>query len=251
MGAPSDSLQEVYERRGEVEYAEPVVPDPNLDRKFEVLADAIRGQLPVDAYLDAGCGDGRYLAALPGLGPLPGRVVGVDIAESILATARRATAQAGLEPELVRANLEQLPLGDAEFDLVVSIQVLEHLLDPAAGLRELARVTRPGGTLVLSTDNRRRLITKTLNAPRWALAGLLGKRNRRDLFSFPHRTFTRGELIQLMLEAGFDVERTRTFRFSLVGASPRVRRLFNRVDSRLPDFGVGDLILVVAHRRLA
>lgn len=248
MGTPSDSLRDVYERRGEVEYPEPVVPDPALDRKFEVLVGAIRERLPVGAYLDAGCGDGRYLAALPGLGPLPRRVVGVDIAESILATARRATAQVGFEPELVRANLERLPLGDAEFDLVISIQVLEHLLDPAAGLRELARVLKPGGTLVLSTDNRHKLITKTLNAPRWALAGLLGKRNWRDLFTFPHSDFTRSELTGLMFDAGLEVEWARTFRFSLVGASPRVRRLFNRVDRRLPDFGVGDLLLVVAHR---
>jgi SAM-dependent methyltransferase len=248
VGAPSDSLQEVYERRGEVQYPEPAAPDPALDRKFEVLVATIRGLLPVDAYLDAGCGDGRYLAALPGLGPVPARMVGVDIAESILATARRATAQAGIEPELVRANLERLPLGDSEFDLVVSVQVVEHLLDPAAGLRELARVTRPGGWLVLSTDNRRRLITETLNAPRWALARVLRKRNHRDLFRFPHRTFTRRELARLLQEAGFEVERMRTFRFSLVGASPRVRRLLNRIDRRLPDLGIGDLILVVARR---
>ncbi len=131
--APSDSLREVYELRGSEDYAQPVVPDPTLDRKFAVLTEEIAALLPVGAYLDAGCGDGRFLAALASLGPVPSRVVGVDIADSILATARRASAAAGLDPELVRGNLEQLPLGDAEFDLVVSIQVVEHLLDPAAG----------------------------------------------------------------------------------------------------------------------
>jgi hypothetical protein len=43
----------------------------------------------------------------------------------------------------------------------------------------------------------------------------------------------------------------RTFRFSLVGASPGVRRLLNRVDARLPDLGIGDILLVVARRPLA
>jgi 2-polyprenyl-3-methyl-5-hydroxy-6-metoxy-1,4-benzoquinol methylase len=246
--APSDSLREVYERRGGEDYAEPFVPDPTLDRKFAVLSEEIRELLPVDAYLDAGCGDGRFLAALPALGSVPARVVGVDIADSILGTARRAAAAAGVDAELVRGNLERLPLGDAEFDLVVSIQVLEHLLDPAAGLRELARVLRPGGKLLLSTDNRTRRITQTLNGPRWLVASLLGKRNSREKFVFPHRTFSKRELVALLADAGLVVERTRTFRFSLVGASPGVRRFLNRVDARLPDLGIGDVLVAVARR---
>ena len=245
--APSDSLREVYEARG-ADYAQPVVPDPALDRKFAVLCEEIRALLPAQAFLDAGCGDGRFLAALPALGPVPARVVGVDIADSILATARRAAATAGLEPELVRGNVERLPLGDAEFDLVVSIQVLEHLLDPAAGTRELGRVLRPGGTLLLTTDNRARRITQTLNGPRWLVARVLGRRNYRERHLFPHGTFSKREVVALLEDAGLAVERTRTFRFSIVGASPRVRRALNRIDERLPDLGIGDILVVVARR---
>jgi 2-polyprenyl-3-methyl-5-hydroxy-6-metoxy-1,4-benzoquinol methylase len=244
-------LRDVYERRGETQYAEPVVPDPSLDRKFEVVTGTIRELLPVDSYLDAGCGDGRYLAALPDLGELPQRVVGVDIAESILGTARRATTLAGFEPELVRANLERLPFGGAEFDLVVSVQVLEHLLDPDAGVRELARVLRPGGLLVLSTDNRRMLITKTLNAPRWTVTRAIGRHNSRAPFDFPHGSFGRDELARILLSAGLEVERARTFRFSLVGAPRRLVRAFNGIDRRLPDLGLGDVLLVVARRSSA
>jgi SAM-dependent methyltransferase len=248
--APSDSLRDVYERRGGEEYAEPVVPDPSLDRKFAVLTEEIASLLPVGAYLDAGCGDGRFLAALPALGPVPTRVVGVDIADSILATAGRAVETAGIDVELVRGNLEQLPLGDAEFDLVVSIQVLEHLLDPAAGIRELARVLRPGGTLLLSTDNRTSLVTKMLNGPRWLVASLFRSRNSRVKIAFPHADFTRRQLVALLEDAGLVVERTRTFRFSLVGASPRVCRFLNRADARLPDLGFGDILVAVARRRV-
>ncbi len=249
--APSDSLRDVYEARGAADYAEPVVPDPTLDRKYAVVCEELASLLPAEAFLDAGCGDGRYLAALPGLGPVPRRAVGVDIADSMLATAGRAATAAGLEPELVQGNLERLPLADADFDLVVSIQVLEHLLDPAAGVRELARVLRPGGTLLLSTDNRARRLTQALNGPRWLVAAALRMRNHREKFLFPHRTFARREVVDLLEDAGLVVERVRTFRFSLVGASPGVRRLLNRVDARLPDLGIGDILLVVARRPLA
>jgi 2-polyprenyl-3-methyl-5-hydroxy-6-metoxy-1,4-benzoquinol methylase len=246
--SPSDALRETYERRGAEEYADPVVPDPALDRKFAVLCREIAALLPVDSYLDAGCGDGRFLAALPSLGPVPARVVGVDIADSILRTARRATAIAGVEAELVRGNLERLPLGDAQFDLVVSIQVLEHLLDPAQGIWELARVLRPGGTLLLSTDNRARVVTKGLNAPRWLVAGLLGKRRHRVKIAFPHADFSCAELVGVLDRAGLVVEHTRTFRFSLVGAPPSAQRLLNRLEARLPDLGFGDILLAVARR---
>jgi 2-polyprenyl-3-methyl-5-hydroxy-6-metoxy-1,4-benzoquinol methylase len=250
LAPPSDSLREVYERRG-ADYAQPAVPDPSLDPKFAVLCEEIRALLPAAAFLDAGCGDGRFLAALPTLGPVPPRVVGVDIASSILATARAATAAAGVDAELVRGNLERLPLDDAEFDVVVSIQVLEHLLDPAAGVRELGRVLRPGGTLLLTTDNSARRLTQAVNGPRWLVAALLGKRNHREKHDFPHRTFRKRDVVALLEDAGLVVERTRTFRFSVVGASPRLRRFLNRVDARLPDVGIGDIIVAVARRPLA
>jgi hypothetical protein len=111
-------------------------------------------------------------------------------------------------------------------------------------------VLRPGGALLLSTDNSSRRITQVLNGPRWLAATLLGKRNHREKFDFPHGTFSRRELVRLLEEAGLTVERTRTFRFSVVGASPRLRRFLNRVDRRLPDLGMGDILLVVARRSL-
>jgi SAM-dependent methyltransferase len=249
--SPSDQLRDVYELRGRLEYAKPVKPDPAIDRKFAVISDELRRLLPVGSLLDAGCGDGRYLAALAELGPVPDRVVGVDIAESILLTAATATSEAGVRAELVRGNLEQLPFADSEFELVLCVQAIEHLLHATAGIRELARVLRPGGTLLLTTDNRKSTITKTLNAPRWLVAGALGKHRARVQIEFPHGDFTRSELAEMLIESGLVVAWTRTFRFSIVGAGPRVTRLCNRIDGVLPDLGIGDVLLVVAHRPVA
>jgi len=249
--APSDQLRDVYERRGELQYAAPVVPDPTLDRKFAVVTEELRAFLPVASLLDAGCGDGRYLAGIGKLGAVPGRLVGVDIAESILATAALATEQAGVDVELERANLERLPFADSEFELVLCLQAIEHLLEPVLGLRELARVLAPGGRIVLTTDNSRRFFTRILNAPRWTALRLIGKRDFRTQISFPHRQFSEAELRTMFEQCGLVVERVRTSRFSILGGGPRLVRWCNRIDARLPDLGFGDVILMVARHRLA
>lgn len=91
--------------------------------------------------LDGGCGTGYNLRVL--LAP-HGRAFGFDLhADSI----RRARA-AGRP--LVRANLEQIPFASGTFDLATSFDVVQSVPDDKAALRELARVLRPGGHLVLN-----------------------------------------------------------------------------------------------------
>lgn len=248
--AASDHLRDVYERRAELEYAQPAaVRDTTVDRKFERILEVLAARLPCERFLDAGCGDGRYLAALASLPERPNEVVGTDIAERILATARRAVEVTGVEAELVRANLEALPFDDGEFDVILCSQVLEHLLDPAAGLRELARIARLGGTVILSTDNRRALVSKTLNAPRSSLVRLLALSGRRRQVEFPHFSFERGDFVHLVRAAGLEPEHVETFRFHLTGAGRRVQRSLNRLDKALPGHSFGDILLVIARKQ--
>jgi len=250
--APSDRLRDVYEQRAELEYPDAVtLPDPRLDRKFERMFELLSERLPVESMLDAGCGDGRYLAAVGTTGHVPERLVGSDISERILETARATAAAHGVRPELVRANLESLPFADASFELVLSVQVIEHLLDPAAGLRELARVLRPGGALLLSTDNARNRITQGLNLPRTAVVRALRLTGRRRKVEFPHAAFRLERLLELFAETPLQVERVETFRFHLDPPldRPPARRFLNRLDRSLPVRGWGDLIAVVARNR--
>ncbi|MBI4014075.1 MAG: class I SAM-dependent methyltransferase [Candidatus Rokubacteria bacterium] len=96
--------------------------------------------------LDVGCGDGTLLARLDGKAR---RLVGVDgrLPACLAAATRGAAAQCA------DLDARHLPYRDAVFDAVTCLDVLEHVLDPRHLLRELARVLRPHGTLVLTTPN--------------------------------------------------------------------------------------------------
>jgi ubiquinone/menaquinone biosynthesis C-methylase UbiE len=105
------------------------------------------GLSPGGRALDAGCGTARALPLLrAAVGP-SGTVVGVDLTPAML----REAVNLGRDRDgaLVEADGERLPLADGAFDAVLAAGLVHHLPDPAAGLREWARVTRPGGRLAL------------------------------------------------------------------------------------------------------
>lgn len=127
-------------------------------RRMEEAAAWVRdlGPQPGAAALDVGCGAGLMTAQLAGAGY---RVTGIDSSASMVETARRALADHGLGDRvtLARADVHQLPFEAGRFPLVVALGVLPWLHDPASAVTELARVLAPGGTLILTADNRRRL----------------------------------------------------------------------------------------------
>jgi ubiquinone/menaquinone biosynthesis C-methylase UbiE len=239
-----DDLRTLYEDRAAEQYAEAgPLPDLRVDRKFARICALVREQLPCEAFLDAGCGDGRYLAALAD--GLPVRRAGVDISERILDTARQRVAA-----DFRRGNLEAIPFADDEFDLVLCSQVIEHVLDADAAVAELGRVLRPAGTLVISTDNARNYVTKTLNAPRSAAVRALRLRGARGRVESPAVSYTHRAFRTLLERGGFTVEHLETFRFHLMwplDVRP-VTRALNAVETRLPQHSFGDILVVVARR---
>ena len=97
---------------------------------------------PGDTVLDVATGTGavaRELIRQKGC-----RVVGADVTPEMLAEARR---RLGDDLELVEASAESLPFADGSFDGLTFTYLLRYVADPAATLRELARVVKPGGTI--------------------------------------------------------------------------------------------------------
>ena len=125
---------------------------------------ALAATSPAEAVLEVGCGDAVLLAAVVNALPArPARVVGLDLAAGRLARARERLGSAGY----ACASADALPLRSHSFDLTLCAEVLEHLLDPLAALRELARVTRPGGRVLVSVP--------VVGWSRWLEARLTGR----------------------------------------------------------------------------
>jgi SAM-dependent methyltransferase len=100
--------------------------------------------------LDLGCGPGSLTADLARR-VAPGRVIGIDSAVTPLDEARAAAAAAGVEVEVRVGDAYAIDLPDDSVDVVHAHQLLQHVADPVAVLREMARVCRPGG-LVAARD---------------------------------------------------------------------------------------------------
>jgi SAM-dependent methyltransferase len=97
---------------------------------------------PPGPVLDVGCGPGALTQELVAtLGP--DAVCAVDPSESFVAAARERNPGVSVQ----RASAEELPFEDRRFDAALAQLVVHFMADPVAGLREMARVTRPGGTV--------------------------------------------------------------------------------------------------------
>ena len=145
----------------------------------EIVANLnLHGRQP--RILDVGCGTGANLEMLAQFG----YAEGVDVSEDALAFCRAR----GLN-EVKLGAAERLPYDDSSFDLVTALDVVEHLDDDRAGLREMRRVLRPGGRVLLFVP---------------AFMWLWGVQ---DDVSNHRRRYTLPQLTERVRAAGFEVER--------------------------------------------
>jgi SAM-dependent methyltransferase len=154
--------------------------------------------------LDAGCGSGRFMVELSKLG----MVTGVELSDTSVALAR----QRGLG-DVVAGSVLEMPFADGSFDLAVSLDVIEHLEDDLAALRELRRTVAPGGALLV-----------TVPAYQWLWSG-------HDEINHHHRRYTRRSLQQVAERAGWRQSRTTYFN-SLLLPVAILLRVLDRVSTK-------------------
>ena len=118
-----------------------------LDQLFDIVT-------PRGDVLDDGCGPGLFMQHMRERAPAMDRYVGIDISRGMLS---KAITRRGPDPErelLVQADSCRLPFADASFDTVFVRGLLHHLPSPEEGMREVARVLRPGGTALILEPNK-------------------------------------------------------------------------------------------------
>ncbi len=142
------------------------------------ICSRIEGHRP--RILDVGCGTGANLVMLSRFG----EAEGVDVSPDALAFCRAR----GLQNVRLGAA-EELPFEDGTFDLVTAFDVIEHMDDDVAGLREMHRVLRPDGRILLFVPTFMSL---------WGV---------QDEVSNHRRRYRLPELRQVVTEAGFEIER--------------------------------------------
>ncbi len=152
--------------------------------------------------LDVGCGAGLLCEPLARLGA---SVTGIDAAPENIAAAEIHAAQSGLAIDYRAGGVEGL---SGQFDLVTSLEVIEHVSDPTGFVRGLARVLADGGLLILSTPNR----TPLSRLAMITIAEGTGRipRGTHDWNKF----LTPDELTALLRDAGLRVIDTRGLGFS-------------------------------------
>ena len=106
----------------------------------------LAGELAGKRVLDAGCGDGLLTCSLAKRGAY---VSAIDMDRRMLTAAAAGAAGGRIHATFVEGRLEHLPFPDAAFDVVVAVTVLCFVSDASVAVREIARVLRPGGRLVL------------------------------------------------------------------------------------------------------
>jgi SAM-dependent methyltransferase len=182
-----------------------------------VVEAILRHELPAQgsrSLLSVGCGPAEGLDWLvPFAGPR-GQVVGLDI-EPL--HARRLPEQVGF----VIGSLERTPFADQSFDVVLALDVLEHLDDDAAGLSEAARLLRPGGLLLLTVPALPSL---------WGGQDVVSEHRRR----YTKRTLTR--LFQTTALADYQVKYFNTLLFPAAGLVRWSRRALGRANRPQSDF---------------
>jgi len=120
--------------------------EPREWRKYEQMFGRIAGLVPRGSkVLDVGCGRGKLLGRLRAERECD--VTGTDIS----AVAVSELAEQGIAGRV--AALPEVPFADETFDVAVATEVLEHLSDPSETLRQMCRVLRPSGLLVVSVPN--------------------------------------------------------------------------------------------------
>ena len=226
---PDHARVRIAHALAEVQIAEALLRDARL----------LPAERATGALLDLGCSTAALLIAAAGRVP---RLVGIDVAFRWLVIGQVRLREAGVQATLVCANAEALPFPDRSFEVVTATDLVEHVNDPQAAVREAYRVLASGGSTLWTTNNRYATIPEP-HVRLWGVGYLPRRWQRRyvawrraDLHPYRVRLASAREIRRLFVAVPFATSRVdpaalcaphRTGRVfsALLGLYNRLRRL--------------------------
>lgn len=179
------------------------VGDMALKRRAKKIIEGLNPQQG-DKILDLGCGTGYYLFLLSSL-PVRLNLIGLDNDDRAVNEAKNFLSK---KIKFIISDCHKLPFKDGTFDKVVASEVLEHLDDDLNALKEIRRILKPNGILVISTPSIR--YPFLWDPISWLLQYFFETHIRKGFFSgiwFGHiRLYKKEELETKFINAGFSIE---------------------------------------------
>ncbi len=177
--------------------------------RFESIMWRLKRYVPVDEskkILEIGIGTGWFpiMCKMEGL-----QCKGIEISPQLVEYAREFGRRHGIEPDVELGNIEDMDIGESEYDVILAESVFEHVEDWRAGLRRAYVALKPGGLLYFSSTNKFSLVSHEYH---WPLYGWLP-----DKWRYRLRCARQGEQI---MKLGIDFNQ---FTF------PRLRRAFKEI----------------------
>jgi SAM-dependent methyltransferase len=185
-----------------------------------------------DTVLEVGCGTGVVLRDLLPIVGRGGRLAGVDPSRRVLAAARRLCRGTGVS--LRHGDGAKLPFTDDGFDVTLAVTVLLHVADPLAVVREMARVTRPGGRVAVQDQD---FGTLALAHPDRALSERILDGVVDHLYEEPN---SGRRLPALLIAAGLERVRLRTNVYQETTLTPYMKGFLERRAENAVRFGIVD-----------
>jgi ubiquinone/menaquinone biosynthesis C-methylase UbiE len=200
-----DSLKWALFELGAGYYARKLATGPEADLRREFIDSfalpAANGNPLSSRILDVGCGPGHVTQALAQRGF---DVTGVDRSRRLLEIAKRRSSRRNIPLRFLRTPSHNLPFADASFDCSLATGVIYWIEHPESTLREMVRVTRPGGTVSLLDPHCSMSVSRMRH---YAAESTLTRRDTRKLIAWAtaasfNRRFEETELHKMLVRAG-------------------------------------------------
>jgi 2-polyprenyl-3-methyl-5-hydroxy-6-metoxy-1,4-benzoquinol methylase len=189
--------------------------------------------------IDVGCGAGWLCRRLTSFG----RVTGTDLSDEVLSRA----AQRLPEVSFIAGDFMALDLGLASYDVVVTLEVLPHVADQPMFLAKIAGLLRPGGYLMMATQNKPALLRNDVPPPKTGQLRRWVDRHELKLLLAPHFDVTQMFSITPMFNRGV-LRVLNSQRLKRLSTSAKLRSVFMRVKRWQEQMWLGWTIMVLARK---